>query len=161
MEAGINPRPASVRHGVQEASPFEITRKTPPAFVQNLIDNRLCFSKIILFLKETDRTSLQLVNHHFYSVLIPASIPKCSILGSMRIFQNSIKSTGSALPPIFQQRHHRERLPSEWHTSEVWLDNDIVRQSMVSDLSSGLKDTPLTLTPFKDVNDSSANDYTP
>ena len=102
--------------------------------------NRVCFSKIILFLKETDRTSLQLVNYDFYSTLIPAAVPKCSILGSMRIFQNSIKS--ATLPPIFQQRRDRERQPSEWHTSENWLDNDIVRQSMVSDLSAALKDIP-------------------
>jgi len=59
----------------------------------------------------------------------------------MRIFQNTIKSAASSLPPIVLPRG-RERQGSEWHTSENWLDNDIVRQSMVSDLSAALKDIP-------------------
>jgi hypothetical protein len=53
---------------------FKISRKSPPLFVQNLINNRVCFRKIILFLKETDQTTLQLVNYDFYENLIPVSV---------------------------------------------------------------------------------------
>ena len=52
----------------------------------NLLNNNICFSKIMLFLTETNRVFLQQLSSHFYLKVIPEIVKKCSILGTMRVF---------------------------------------------------------------------------
>ena len=62
----------------------------------NLLRNSKCFGKIMLYLKETDRVHLQILNRHFYEYLIPEIVRKCSILSRLFYSGNS-----NILPPIF------------------------------------------------------------